>query len=1326
MLEEVEGLTGLTFELAHDESTEWPELLKMLENGEAYLIGELMPTEERQGRFIWPEKALLTDYYALITKADTPNIDISDVINMSVGITTDTAYDELFRAWFPNHPNVVAFDNPDDAFAAVARSEVDMVMSSQRQLTALTNYLELSGYKANIIFDQQSESIIGFNKEQEVLCSIFNKALRLVDVDGIAEQWTQITYDYQAKMLQAQQPWFIGGSVLFLCVIVLLALLFYRTRRAGVKLEKLVAERTRELEVQTNMTQLMLDSIPDLIFCKDPALNYTRCNKSMERYFGISATDIIGKSDAEGIGFSDADIIAYNEADKAVMEERRMIVSEEDVPRRDGTSERFETIKVPLIVDGEVTGLMGIAHNITERKAMEESLRSANHTLEHRELLLQTVNDAIDRLLRSEPGDFSDTLQTCMGLMAQAIGADRMYLHKNHIEGGKWYNTKRYEWVGETGQARTGGRDARFLCDGQDFSIRDKLSQGESVHSLIRDLPPLCRECLDVQTALVTMVIPIFLRNEFWGFVGFDNCHSERMFTDDEESVMRSGSLLVASALLRDDYMNSLRDTSEQLRETEERARLMLDATPLACRLWTRDFKIFECNEAAVTLYELKDKQEYMERYFDLLPEFQPDGQKSVDVIYAGVTEAFEKGSCTYQAVFRLLDGTPMPAENMLFRVRYGDDYVVAAYTRDLREQKKMIAEIEHTSDQLAIALANAEEANTAKSTFLAHMSHEIRTPMNAVIGLSQLMLDEGKLEQEAASNLEKIYGAGSTILSIVNDLLDISKIESGKFELYPAQYDVPSLLNDIVTQNIVRIGEKPIAFKIHADERLPVALYGDDLRVKQVFNNLLSNAFKYTDSGTVDWRVSFEREGSVVWLISSVADTGIGMKPESVKKLFTEYNQVDVQSSRRVEGTGLGLAITKRLVEMMGGTISVQSEYGKGSVFTVRLKQGFVSGTSIGKTVADNIMRLRYAISKHDNSAKQGRIDLSYARVLVVDDIMTNLDVAKGMLKPYKITVDYALSGPQAIDVIRAGAPRYSAVLMDHMMPGMDGIEATRIIREEIGTDYARNIPVIALTANAIVGNKEMFLENGFQDFISKPIDMAKLDAVLRRWVRDKELEKGLSGSDVLPESAASAISDAVHSSGGIVIEGLDMRKALNRFGGDEDALFDVLRSYARNTRLLLDDLAKHLETENMAGYAITVHGVKGSSYGICAENIGMAAEALEEASTMDVLSVVKADHPALAAMVGALCDSIDRTLQSIDSNKPYAYKPDPSLLEELREACRAYDMDGVDKVMGQLEAFRYEHGEELISWLREKVDDMAFEDIAGGEWFLKGTGGL
>ncbi len=406
-----------------------------------------------------------------------------------------------------------------------------------------------------------------------------------------------------------------------------------------------------------------------------------------------------------------------------------------------------------------------------------------------------------------------------------------------------------------------------------------------------------------------------------------------------------------------------------------------------------------------------------------------------------------------------------------------------------------------------------SDRENRQKSMFLANMSHEIRTPLNAVIGLSEL-LDNDRLGDDVEDKLEKIRASGMVILSIVNDILDISKLESGKFEIYATQYDTPSLINDVVSFNSVRIGEKPVTLKIDVSEELPGSLRGDDLRIKQIFNNLLSNAFKYTDSGTIEWRVSFERDGDSGWLVSSVRDTGIGIRPENVHNLFSEYNQVDTQANRKVEGTGLGLAITKRFVDMMGGTITVESEYGKGTTFHVRLRQQIARATPIGRDVAKSLMEMRYALAKRNTTKRQERAKLTYARVLVVDDITTNLDVARGMMKPYGMKVDCAISGRRAIEMIRAEKAHYDAIFMDHMMPEMDGIEAARIIHEEIGTEYARNIPIIALTANAVVGTEEMFLSKGFQDFIPKPIDTAKLDAVLRRWVRNKEREKSLSRS--------------------------------------------------------------------------------------------------------------------------------------------------------------------------------------------------------------------
>jgi len=395
-----------------------------------------------------------------------------------------------------------------------------------------------------------------------------------------------------------------------------------------------------------------------------------------------------------------------------------------------------------------------------------------------------------------------------------------------------------------------------------------------------------------------------------------------------------------------------------------------------------------------------------------------------------------------------------------------------------------------------------AKSASEAKSRFLANMNHEMRTPMNVIVGLTDLMLEDNEAPPATKENIKKINTAANTLMGLINDVLDISKIEAGKLELMPVQYEMASLLNDIITLNTIRIKDKPITFKLDINEKLPCVLYGDDLRVKQIANNLLSNAFKYTKSGTVTLGVSCERGGGEdVWLSIYVSDTGIGIREDDMKKLFSDYNQVDTRANRQVEGTGLGLSITKKLVELMDGEISVKSEYGVGSTFTLRVRQRFVNDKYIGEETAKSLCSFRYTDIKKQAHEKFVRSDLSNVSVLAVDDIDINLEIVAAMLGKYNMNVDCVLSGQEAIDKIKLGEPVYSAIFMDHMMPGMDGMEATAKIRA-IGTEYAKKVPIIAITANAMAGNEQMFLENGFQAFLPKPVNTVDLDAVVKKFI--------------------------------------------------------------------------------------------------------------------------------------------------------------------------------------------------------------------------------
>jgi CheY-like chemotaxis protein len=335
--------------------------------------------------------------------------------------------------------------------------------------------------------------------------------------------------------------------------------------------------------------------------------------------------------------------------------------------------------------------------------------------------------------------------------------------------------------------------------------------------------------------------------------------------------------------------------------------------------------------------------------------------------------------------------------------------------------------------------------------------------------------------------------------------------------ELAPVQYEVASMLNDIITINIIRIGEKPIEFKLDIDEGLPSNLVGDDLRVKQILNNLLSKAFKYTETGTVTLGISTEKVAAnsplptpnsqlPIWVTFSISDTGRGIKAEDMAKLFNDFNQVDTQANRKIEGTGLGLSITRKMVELMDGEITVESEYGKGACFRARIKQGTVTDTPpIARETIESLRRFRYSDKKKQAQGKIARADLSYARVLVVDDFTTNLDVAAGMLRKYKMEVDCVLTGQEALDRMAAGEPIYNAIFMDHMMPVMDGVETTVKIRN-LGTDYAKTVPVIALTANAVAGSERMFLDHGFNAFLPKPFNVMNLDAVVNQWVRKRD----------------------------------------------------------------------------------------------------------------------------------------------------------------------------------------------------------------------------
>jgi signal transduction histidine kinase/CheY-like chemotaxis protein len=542
----------------------------------------------------------------------------------------------------------------------------------------------------------------------------------------------------------------------------------------------------------------------------------------------------------------------------------------------------------------------------------------------------------------------------------------------------------------------------------------------------------------------------------------------------------------------------------------KEQMQIMLDATPLVMNFWNRAFNNINTNEEALKLFEVSSKKEYCERFFELSPEYQNDGRLSGEKAKELIQKAFDEGYCRFEWTHRKLNGELIPSEITLVRVKYQDDYIVAGYTRDLREVAKLAAEKEF-----------AEQNSRNKNAFLANLSHEIRTPMNVIMGIAEIQLQNENILKETQEAFSNIYNSGFLLLKIINDVLDLSKIEAGKMELLPVNYNIASLINDTVYMFVMRYDNKPVNFLVSIDENIPSILSGDDLRVKQILNNILSNAFKYTDSGEITLSVASapqdetdDRENQIT-LVFRVQDTGQGMTPEQLDKLFDEYTRFNLKANRSIDGAGLGMPITKYLVSMMNGKIFVESEPGKGSLFTVSLPQKIVDNKIVGREISENLKK--FHLGKSSNEIKSSQIDreyMPYGRILIVDDVETNLYVARGLMALYGMSIETVNNGYDAIERIKEGCV-YDIVFMDHFMPSLDGMEAVKIIRE-MGYDQ----PIIALTANAMIGQAEIFIANGFNGFISKPIDIRQLNTILNKFVRDKQPPKVLEMARQLKSS--------------------------------------------------------------------------------------------------------------------------------------------------------------------------------------------------------------
>ena len=662
-----------------------------------------------------------------------------------------------------------------------------------------------------------------------------------------------------------------------------------------------------------------------------------------------------------------------------------------------------------------------------------------------------------------------------------------------------------------------------------------------------------------------------------------------------------------------------------------------------------------------------------------------------------------EQGYCTDDKIYTFIQGSQdfFDWKDRHYQVEetvLKDNELIQGYMMTIVDVTKII-EQNHLMKRLVL---QTEDANRAKTNFVSNMSHEIRTPMNSIVGITEILLRSrhSPKEQEYLLNIQS---SGRVLLTIINDVLDCSKMEAGKMQLFDEPYDTCSLFHDLRISMENRIGHSGLELIYDIDQDIPCKLKGDMGRIRQVIINLVNNAIKYTEKGSVRFSVRVRQKNTdKVMLYYEVADTGIGIRKEDQKILFDAFQRVEMDRNRYVEGTGLGLTISQNLVNMMGGVIEVESEYGKGSRFFFTIEQTIIDPTPVSA--------VNYNGQKDNVTEKEAEclFIAPEAHILLVDDNELNLVVAKELLKPLRMQIDTAENGLQAVKMVRDS--QYDLVLMDHMMPVMDGIEAAKAIRALPEEKYQK-LPIIALTANAMVDARKEFLNAGMNGFVAKPIDFTRICNQLKLWlpkdlVRDvpkeeakKLLADDLSDREIQPEDPQM---------------GFSFEEGVNHCGS-KAALMKTIRIFYRTIDSKADKIEQCLKEGLISDYVVEVHALKSSALLIGALPLSEAAKELEGYGKQGKTELLEEKTPDLLAMYRDFKDIL----------KPYADKEEAArqeasngewcqALQQIHQCIEQFDLDGVDRIMEKLEEYQIpECIRESMDQLRVYVADVSMEEI-------------
>ena len=1009
VISEIESLTGLEFDIVHDEKIEWPELLDMLETGEVSIISELIRMPAREGRFLWPEKEFFVDYTALISKTGFPYINLHDVSSMKIGLIEDHAHTDLFWQWFPEHSNTIIYSDTHSALEALARDEIDMVVNNSSLLLQLTHYQQLPLYKANLVFDNGFKSKFGFNVEQEVLLSIVNKTLEKIDTEVISNRWMRQTYEYKTLLSQAQRPWLIGAIIVLFAIIILLTAFYI----ADMRKRKLISTQAATLSA-------IYDSIPAMVFTKDLNNKYTSVNSKFKEEAQVGNKELLGK-DFKDIKVHDKNAEReFEQANQKVIRENVTLRSEGWYDYVDGSRRAKEIIRTPLIDNHKVVGLLGIAMDITERKTAEDEQAR--------------MKTRIETMINNLPG-----------MVFQQVYNPPEYSYTFVSDGSVGL-------IGYTPEELVGNGVLKFfdMVHPEDVELIEKTS----AETLPFGLPFEASYRIKTRDG-----------NEKWVW------ERSRVIEKNPD-----GSPRLLEGYYTDVTERMKLEAAEcDKRRMESRIDTIISNLPgmvYKCKNKYPDYQLTFVSQGSKELlgYTPDEMLTNPNKYMEML---HPDDMEAIELKAMNTNE---KG-LPFENTHRLLmpDGSVkwVLERNRVVWENEGDsESYVEGYVFDITEQRRYEA---------------AELANRAKSEFIATMSHEIRTPMNSIMGFAELAKDCSSMPQ-VISYLEKITDSTDWLLSIINDILDISKIESGKMELEQTPFNLHEIFSRCQSVILPNIKEKNLDLRVYVEPIKGKKIIGDPVRLYQVLTNLLSNAVKFTERGAVYLSSTVKKADSeMATIYFEVRDTGIGITDEQIKKIFDPFTQADSSTTRNYGGTGLGLAITKSIIELMGAKLEVESTPDVGSKFSFEAEFELIEATD-DLNGRDDVLLIERPYFEGE--------------ILICDDNAMNLEVICEHLLRVGIQTTVAENGKIGVDAVaerkQKGEKPFDLIFMDMFMPVMDGMEAaSKIFALDTKT------PIVAMTANVMTSELEKYKKSGMPDCLGKPFTSQELWRILLKHLK-------------------------------------------------------------------------------------------------------------------------------------------------------------------------------------------------------------------------------